>query len=100
MPQVAVAQTGVQLLTRNKYRKSAAFHNPSANVLFIDRMNPRSIQTANAAVRIPAGGILTLNSQQDGIDAVVDEWSGITDAGSNTIFVDEYVESPIKVKVP
>lgn len=91
MPQVAVAQTGVQLLSRNAYRESLVFYNPSANVLFADRMNPRSITTGNAGVRIPAGGIYALSAQKDGKDAVVDEWSGVTDAGSNTIFVDEYV---------
>lgn len=97
MPQISVAQTGVQLLTRNRYRKSAAFYNPSTNVLFIDRMNPRSIQTGNAAVRIPSLGIYNISEQTDGKDAVQDEWSGITDAGTNTIFVDEYVESPARV---
>mgnify|MGYP001576237315 CR=1 FL=1 len=90
MPQTTVTTDSVLIARRNPYRRSLIFHNRSVNIIFVNRGGPSGLTTANAGVRIPAGATRTFDWLHDGADALADEWSAISDTGSNTLDWDEY----------
>ena len=98
MPQETVTTTGIEILPRNPYRRSAIFTNPTTNIIFIDTIPPNGITTTNAGMRLPGGGSRTISWLDDGPDSVVDQWSAIANTGSNTLVFREFVSTGITTK--
>ena len=92
MPQDTITTTPTSVLSKNPYRRSIIFHNPSTNVIFVGRGPPSGLAAANASFRIPSGSTRTLDWFHDGEPAVTDEWSAIADTGSNTFETDEFID--------
>jgi hypothetical protein len=84
-----VTTAGVKVLERNAYRRSIVFHNKSAETIWLETMEPNGISIANAGIRIPEGGVISFNWQQDGAQTVVDTWSAISESGSPVLVVRE-----------
>lgn len=90
MPQFSIAQTGINVAIANSYRKSISFqHIGTANFIFLDNGDEKGLTTSNASLRIGAGASVAFSIRDDGVEQVQDEWSAISDTGTNTLLVKE-----------
>jgi hypothetical protein len=90
MPQYSIGTTGTLVAQRNAFRKSISFqHIGTANFIYLDNMNATGITTSNASIRLGSNGSATFNVQEDGEEQVQDDWSAVSDTGTNTLLVKE-----------
>ena len=98
MPQQTITTTGAEVLPRNPYRRSIIFNNPSVNIIYVETMPPGGITTSNAGIRMPGGATRTFSWLDDGPDVIVDQWSAISDTGSNTLVFREQISTGLTTK--
>ena len=92
MPLIATSTTASILVTRNKLRKSVLFQNEDgSNAVYIkrERAETPTVSSTDHDHRIGPGGIISLNSVLDGIEAIQDRYTVIAAAGAPSISVFE-----------
>ncbi len=83
-----VANTASELILRNRLRKSWIVQNEDSSIdCFIKREDGAAltVSTTDHDHRLSAGGLITLNQQQDGVDAVQARWTIVAASGTPRI---------------
>jgi hypothetical protein len=90
LPQQTITTSSAQVLTQNPYRRSIVFFNNSVNTIYVDSLRPEGLTTANASVLVPANSSRFVNWFDDGEKEVTQEWSAISNTGSNVLVFKDF----------
>ena len=82
MPQITTSTSGKKVFERNAFRRSLVFHNKGTGTIFLETMEPNGISTTNAGIRIPEGGIISMDWLKDGAETITNAWSVIAESGT------------------
>lgn len=83
-----ITNTAEELIPRNRLRKSMIVQNedPALNCYIKrERTEPATVSATDHDHRLAPGGLLALNFGTDGIEAIQDRWTIISDAGNPRI---------------
>jgi hypothetical protein len=83
-----VSTAAVELLPRNRYRKSLIFQNEdSTDIIYLkkERAETPSVSSTDHDHRLGPGASLTLNSGTDGIESTQDRWTAVSSANTPRI---------------
>ena len=88
MPTLATSTGAVQFINRNRLRRSFIVQNEDAAIaVFVkrERTATPTVSSTDHDHRLAAGGILFLNSDTDGKEAIQDRWTVIAASGTPLI---------------
>jgi hypothetical protein len=83
-----VSTAAVELLPRNRYRKSLIFQNEdSTDIIYLkkERAETPSVSSTDHDHRLGPGASLTLNAGTDGIEQTQDRWTAVSSANTPRI---------------
>ena len=83
-----VSTSAVELLPRNRYRKSLIFQNEdTTDTIYLkkERLESPSVSSTDHDHRLGPGASLTLNSGTDGIESTQDRWTAVSSANTPRI---------------
>lgn len=91
MPSRTISTTAEQLIPRSRLRKSFLVQNEDAaiNCFIKQERNATSVSSTDHDHRLGPGGLLAINSDTDGKEAIQDRWTIVAASGTPRISIFE-----------
>lgn len=89
---IALSVTGIQAVPQGNLRRSILFQNPDGAInIYLKRSRPGEpvATTTEYDVRLAPGGSFTMNTKDDGEEAVQESWSAVAASGTPNLVIFE-----------